>query len=127
MQKISNEQILQTLLSTKTREQAAAELGISSRTLYNRINAPSFEKMMQRVRNEAFQQVTTQLYDVSKLAIQTLANVMEDENAAAAVRAQAAQTVLSITERLHRLNEKKYENPFHLLQEFTAAALETED
>jgi hypothetical protein len=82
------------LLEHPTHEKAAAALGISTVTLWRRMQEPRFVEAYRKARREAFSQSVMRLQHASTAAVGTLLRVMTDREAPAASRVRAADVVL---------------------------------
>ena len=82
------------LLSQRNVEEAARAAGISERTLYRWMQEPDFDAAYRAARRAAFSQSTARLQQMCAAAVSTLGKIMVDQNAPAASRVRAADSVL---------------------------------
>ena len=101
---VSDEQIIAALLSKGTIKAVAAAVGLSERAIYDRMNGGEFQARYKAAKADLIRAAVFNLNNQLQAAIDTVVNVMQDENNNAAVRLQAAQTILNnagkFTERL---------------------------
>lgn len=94
-QAISNEEIIAALLSAGSMKDAASAAGLPVRTLYDRMNNAEFQTLYRSARAEVLRAAVHNLNGHIQEAITTIADVMSDQDNNAAVRLQAAQTLLN--------------------------------
>lgn len=108
---ITDEQIIAALLASGTIAEAAGKVGLSTRAVYDRMNSKDFKCLYAGaktdiVRNAVFR-INTKLIE----AIDTTAEIMTDKNVNAAVRLQAAQTIINNAGKFaERLQHEEYQN-----------------
>ena len=93
--KVSDETIIAALLNNGTLKAAAAAAGVSERTIYDRMNNGEFQALYKAAKADLIRAAVFSLNSKVQAAIDTVAAVMHDENNNAAVRLQAAQTILN--------------------------------
>lgn len=93
--KATDEQIIAALLANGTLRAAAAAAGISERTLYDRMNNGDFQALYKAAKADLIRAAVFSLNNQLQVAIDTVVKVMQDENNNAAIRLQAAQTILN--------------------------------
>lgn len=93
--KATDEQIIAALLANGTLRAAAAAVGISERTLYDRMNEGDFQALYRAAKADLIRAAVFNINNQLQAAINTVVQVMQDENNNAAVRLQAAQTILN--------------------------------
>ena len=93
--KATDEQIIAALLANGTLRAAAAAVGISERTLYDRMNKGDFQALYRAAKADLIRAAVFNINNQLQAAINTVVQVMQDENNNAAVRLQAAQTILN--------------------------------
>lgn len=93
--KIANEVIVAALLQHKTVAEAAQAAGISTRTLYDRMQTDEFQGLYTAARTEVYRHAVAHLSEKLTAAIDTVADIMQDEDVNPAVRLQAAQTIIN--------------------------------
>lgn len=92
---VSDEQIIAALLSNGTIKAAAAAVGISERSLYDRMNEGEFIALYKSAKADLIRGAVVNLNNQIQAAIDTVVEVMSDKDNNAAVRLQAAQTILN--------------------------------
>jgi hypothetical protein len=88
------EQAIAALLSHRSVEEAARELGISPNTLVRWMKEPEFKAACREARRTVFSHAIGRLQDAAGAAATTLLKIMVDTNAPAATRLRAAEVVL---------------------------------
>lgn len=94
--RISDEKMLETLISTGNIKESAEILGCTRKSIYDRLQKPEFYAKLQQERKNAFALASTQITDAQSTAVGTLVNIMCDESASAMVRVKASQAILDI-------------------------------
>ena len=106
MKAISNEVIIAALLQHGTVREAAKATGTTARTIYDRMLTLEFNAEYQAAKNELLRKASQSINDKLSAAIDEVAAIMADPNVNAAVRLQAAQTIINsaakFSERLDR-------------------------
>ena len=92
---ISDEQIIAALLDHGTIRAAAQAAGISERTLYDRMNKGEFQALYKAAKADLIRAAVLNINRQLQAAIDTVVEVMQDPDTNAAVRLQAAQTILN--------------------------------
>lgn len=93
--KATDEQIIAALLSTGTIQAAAAAVGLSPRTVYTRMQAGDFQALYKAAKADLIRAAVFNINNQVQAAINTVIEVMQDENNNPAIRLQAAQTILN--------------------------------
>ena len=93
--KISDEQIITALLSNGTIKAAAAAVGISERSIYDRMNEGEFIALYKSAKADLIRGAVVNLNEKIQAAIDTVNDIMNDNSNNAAIRLQAAQTILN--------------------------------
>lgn len=91
----TDEQIVAALLSKGTQRAAAEALGIDERTVYNRMHDGEFSALYKAAKADIIRSAVFSINNQLTAAIQTVVDVMTNEENHAAVRLQAAQTILN--------------------------------
>lgn len=99
------EKALAALLSSATREEAAAKAGCTTRTLINYLKDPEFLQRYERAHSDLVTVATQQIQRSLAPAISTLQSIAEDENAGLNARVSAAKGLLEYGIRLAELND----------------------
>lgn len=92
---VPNEVIVAALIQNKTVAEAAEAAGISTRTLYDRMKTSEFQGLYTAARTEIYRAAVMNLSEKMTAAVDTVAEIMQDEDVNPAVRLQAAQTILN--------------------------------
>ena len=92
---VTDEQIIAALLTGGTIKDAAAAAGVSERTIYDRMNQGDFQALYKAAKADLIRAAVFSLNGKVQAAIDTVAAIMQDDNNNAAVRLQAAQTILT--------------------------------
>ncbi len=95
MKEITNEQIIIALMNSGTVKGAAATLGITDRTIYNRMIDGDFQTEYKAARADLLRTALNRINDNLSAAIDTVATVMNDSKVNPATRLQAAQTIIN--------------------------------
>jgi len=89
------EQAIAALLSHRSIEDAAREVGISPNTLVRWMKEPEFQAASREARRTVFSHAVGRLQDAAGAAATTVLKIMLDPNAPAATRLRAAEVVLA--------------------------------
>lgn len=92
---VSDEQIIAALLNSGTIKAAAAAAGVSERTLYDRMADGGFQALYKAAKADLIRAAVISLNSKVQAAIDTIAEVMQNEKNNPATRLQAAQTILN--------------------------------
>ena len=92
---ISDEEIIAALLSSGTIREAAQAAGISERALYERMKGGNFQALYKSAKADTIRAAVVSLNSKLQAAINTITEIMEDQEANPATRLQAAQTILN--------------------------------
>ena len=92
---ISDEQIIAALLDHGTIKAAAGAVGISERALYDRMSKGEFQALYKAAKADLVRAAVLNINRQLQAAIDTVVEVMQDPDNNAAVRLQAAQTILN--------------------------------
>ena len=92
---ISDEQIIAALLDHGTIRAAAQAAGISERTLYDRMNRGEFQALYKSAKADLIRAAVLNINRQLQAAIDTVVEIMQDDSNNAAIRLQAAQTILN--------------------------------
>ena len=117
---ISNEAIIAALLQHGTVREAAQAAGTTPRTIYDRMQSQDFNAEYTAAKNDVLRQALNSVNDKLGTAIDEVAAIMSDPNVNAAVRLQAAQTIINsaakFSERLDRCEkvQRHQADPFSL-------------
>ena len=119
---VTDEQIIAALLQHGTVKAAAAAAGLSVRAVYDRMNDCHFRAAYTAAQTDIIRAAVYSINSKLSAAVDTIAQVMEDQNTSAATRLQAAGMILNnaakFTERLAKSEaeqraEDNLDNPLH--------------
>jgi len=99
MKKVSDEEILAALMKYGTIKEASAATGASQRAIYDRMHQREFRVMYEAAKADALREATFILNGRITKAVETIENIMDDEEAPAAIRLQAANAILANVEK----------------------------
>lgn len=94
------EKALKSLLTCRTRAEAAEAAGIGESTLRGYLREPEFQARYREAFGELVQDATRQAQQAIAPALSTLREIVEDENAGAKARIMAARSTLEFALRL---------------------------
>lgn len=113
--KITDEQMVDVLLSTKSIAQASEQLQCTRKTIYNRLAKPEFYNRLANERKNNMTLASSKLTTAQNDAIATLLNVLHDDNASQSCKIKSSQIILDsclkvtqqidILDKLHELEE----------------------
>ena len=93
---ISNEAMINALIQFGTVREAAENLGCKARTIYNRMNNdPEFIEDFNAAKKDITRKAVASFNNKISLAIDEIFSIMTDKSVNAAIRLQAAQTILN--------------------------------
>lgn len=115
MKRLTDEEIIAALIDSGSIKGAAASLECTARTLYERMKKDEFRALYTQAKAEIIRTATAKLQGNLGGAIDTLAEIMNDKEAAKQTRANCAVSILQygarftetndLLERLERLEE----------------------
>lgn len=112
--KATDEQIVAALIGQGTIKEAAAVVGVSERTIYARMNDSSFKMVYEAAKADIIRNAVYNINNQLQAAINTIVEVMEDQDNNPAVRLQAAQTILNNAGKIaQRLNTNEHNIAFY--------------
>ena len=120
----SDEQIIAALLANGTIKAASAAVGISERTLYDRMNEGEFQALYKAAKADLIRAAVFNINNQLQKAIDTVIDVMEDKDNNAAVRLQAAQTILN---NAGKFSERLQGDETRVRDQITANKVRAED
>ena len=85
------------LLTTRTVEEAARSVGVSTKTLLRWMKEPEFDAAYRAAKRAAFGQSIARLHHLSSAAVTTLGKVMLEPGTPPATRVRAADSILDHT------------------------------
>lgn len=92
---VSNEAIIAALLQNGTIKEAAAAAGTTPRTIYDRMRDRDFRAAYSDAKTDLMRRAVISINEKLAAAIETVSDIMSDENANPAIRLQAAQTIIN--------------------------------
>lgn len=102
---ISDEVIISALISNGTIKAAAAAVGVTERTIYDRMNNGEFKALYKSAKADVVRKAIFELNNQLGAAVETVVEIMNDKEINPAIRLQAAQTILSNANKFsERLN-----------------------
>lgn len=119
---LSDEQIIAAILTGGTFTEAAKALNVSTRTLYDRMASKDFKALYAGAKTDIIRGAVLKINHKLTEAIDTVSDIMNDKQVNAAVRLQAAQTLISnaakFSERLQHEELSNVENNIKGLFDF---------
>lgn len=94
MKKITNEALVEMLLTHGTIKKTAAALGISARTIYNRLRDPDTRELYAQARGLMLESATGNLCDALGDAVSFLHGLVIDPDAPLGLKVQSADSLL---------------------------------
>ncbi|MCD8050128.1 MAG: hypothetical protein LUE89_00410 [Clostridiales bacterium] len=91
---VSDEQVIAALMSSGSVAAAATACGLAPRTIYDRMRKPEFQEAYQTAKSDIVRDAVNHLNRQLAAAIETIAEIMQDEEAGAGTRLQAAKMIL---------------------------------
>lgn len=121
---ISDEVIISALMSNGTIKAAAAAVGVTERTIYDRMSSGDFKALYKSAKADVVRKAIFELNNQIGAAVETVVSIMQDEEINPAIRLQAAQTILNnankFSERLNidenSVSAQKESNAFDLFE-----------
>jgi len=92
---VSDEEIIAAILQHGTIKDAAAAVGISSRSIYDRMSGREFRSLYMSAKDEIMRQAVFSIGQKLSAAIDTVQEIMQDTSNNPAIRLQAAQTIIN--------------------------------
>lgn len=103
---VSNQEIIAALLQHGTVKAAAAAVGVTPRTIYDRFQSPDFRAEYMEAKNDLVRKAVFSINEALGGAVAAVTEIMNDQSINAATRLQAAQTLMSNAEKFaSRLND----------------------
>ena len=100
---VPDEIIISALLQNGTIEKAAAAAGVSTRTIYDRMREQEFSGLYAHAKADMLRAAVQNMNDRLSLAIDVIAEIMQDNSANPATRLQACQTLLNVCGKYNEL------------------------
>ncbi len=92
---VSDEELVVALLDHGTIKEAAQAVGLSERTVYDRMTKSDFQAIYRAAKNDLIRSAVVSLNKRIQSAVDVIVDIMEDAETNPATRLQAAQTILS--------------------------------
>lgn len=107
MENLSSKQshFLLSVLECRTTEEAIVQAKIDRHTAYKYLRDPTFKEALREARRESVTLVAQQLSNVGANAVETLFEVMNDEDAPATSKVSASRTILEYLFRSYEDDE----------------------
>ncbi len=103
---LSDEVIVSALISNGTIKAAAAAVGVTERTIYDRMNGKDFKALYKSAKVDVVRKAIFELNDQIGAAVEAVVSIMGDKDVNPAIRLQAAQTILNNANKFsERLND----------------------
>ena len=99
MKKVSDEELLAAIMKYGTVKEASAATGIAPRTIYDRMHDRAFKAMYRAARADTLRGALSDLNGRIQKAVDTIAAILDDEEAPHAVKLQAANAILAHAEK----------------------------
>lgn len=121
MAQTSNEIIISALMTHGTVKEAAESVGLSPRSIYERMKKREFREEYKLAKSEITRSTIKRINSNITAAIDVIANIMQNDDNNPAIRLQAAQTLLNTATRFSDRLQKEEEiaeqeeskNPFN--------------
>lgn len=95
--RVTDNQLISALLTCPTIKLASEKVGISEQSVYARLRKPDFRMKLQSERNTQFQVISSKLEDANFKALDTLINILENDEVSAGIKVRASQTLLDLS------------------------------
>ena len=92
---VSNEEIIAAILQHGTIKEAAAELNITPKTIYNRMEETDFKREYSEAKADILRRAVYSFNDRLTEAIETVSEIMNNKEIQPGTRLQAAQTIIN--------------------------------
>ena len=105
---ISDDEIIAALMLHRTVAEAAAAVGITPRTVYERMREQDFQAEYRDAKSDILRGAVLKMTQALSAAVDAVQEIMESDNTNPAIRLQAAQTVINNAVKLsERLSEEE--------------------
>lgn len=95
--RVTDNQLISALLTCPTIKLASEKVGISEQSVYARLRKPDFRMKLQSERNTQFQVISSKLEDANFKALDTLINILDNDEVSAGIKVRASQTLLDLS------------------------------
>ena len=96
----NKEKVLAALLTCNTKQEAAALVGVTTRTIYEYLQDPAFKNQYEAEKRKLIERASEQIQRSLEPSITALRSIAEDATAGKTARVQAARTLLEYGLRL---------------------------
>lgn len=100
--KVSDEEIVSALLTSSTNEQAAKKIGLSVTQLYRRMKTEAFKNRYSVAKQQIFEIVLEKAQLALSEALDTMIDVMRDQNSGQQIKLNAAVALVNTATRLQK-------------------------
>lgn len=108
---ISDEEIIAALMLHRTVGEAAAAIGITPRTVYERMREQDFQAEYRDAKSDILRGAVLKMTQALSAAVDAVQEIMEGEDVNPAVRLQAAQAIINNAVKLsERLSQEETRN-----------------
>ena len=97
--------MLEALITTGNISEAAKMLNCTRKSVYDRMKRPDFYERLQTQRKNGFVLATAKVTDAQSTAINTLVNIMTDEEAGTMARVRSAQAILDVALKVTQMTD----------------------
>jgi hypothetical protein len=92
--RISDERMIEALITTESITKCAEVLGCNRKSIYDRLKKPEFYAKLQQQRKDSFALATSKVTNAQEQAVQTLIDIMNSADASDGCRIRACQIIL---------------------------------
>lgn len=103
--RITDEKMLEALITVGNITEAARMLNCNRKTIYDRMKRPDFYERLQTQRKNGFVLATAKVTDAQSTAINTLVNIMTDEKSGTMARVRSAQAILDVALKVTQITD----------------------
>lgn len=95
-----DERIIAALIASPTIKAAAVSCGVSERQIYERLSKPAFRERYDKARHELLDHATAALQGHLSAAVETMAEIANDQEASQQTRLNASEAIIRNTLKL---------------------------
>ena len=95
--RVTDEKLINALLSTATIRQASNATGLSEQAVYARLIKPDFRIKLQNARDSQFQVISNKLEDANFRALDVLIKILDDLEVSPGIKVRACQILLDLS------------------------------
>ena len=92
--RISDERMIEALITTESITKCAEVLGCNRKSIYDRMKKPEFYAKLQQQRKDSFTLTTSKITNAQEMAVQTLIDIMNSTDATDGCKIKASQIIL---------------------------------